>query len=238
MKIDVLTIFPDMFKPVLGESIIKRAMLKGVVKITLRNLRDYTSCKRRKIDDRPFGGGSGMVIMAQPVFSAIEDITGKKFKKREELAKNGLRTVLLTPQGKKLDQRMANRLSKSKRVILICGRYEGVDERVRKIATDEVSIGDYVLTGGELPAMIVMDAIVRLVPGALGAADSATFESFQMGLLEYPHYTRPRVFRRMAVPEVLLSGDHKLIEKWRSDQALTRTKKKRPDLLKKRRRDG
>jgi len=221
MIIDVLTIFPGMFKPVLGESIIKRAVGKGIVKIRLRDLRDYTGDRHRKVDDKPFGGGPGMVMMAQPIYDAVKSVK-----------KKSARVVLLTPQGKRLDQKLANKLAKEKHMILICGHYEGVDERVRKIATDEISVGDYVLTGGELPAMVLIDAVIRLLPDALGDKDSARYDSFQMGLIEGPHYTRPRVFKKMTVPEVLLSGDHDRIRKWRGEQAVQRTKKRRPDLLK------
>lgn len=221
MIIDVLTIFPGMFKPVLGESIIKRAIGKGIVKVRLRDLRDYTEDRHKKVDDRPFGGGPGMVMMAQPIYDAVKAVK-----------KKAARVVLLTPQGKRLDQKLANKLAKENHMILICGHYEGVDERVRKIVTDEISVGDYVLTGGELPAMVLIDAVVRLLPGALGDKDSARYDSFQMGLIEGPHYTRPRVFNKMIVPEVLLSGNHDRIKKWRGEQAVQRTKKRRPDLLK------
>ena len=221
MIIDVLTIFPGMFKPVLGESIIKRAIGKGIVKIRLRDLRDYTEDRHKKVDDKPFGGGPGMVMMAQPIYGAVKAVK-----------KKAARVVLLTPQGKRLDQKLANKLAKENHMILICGHYEGVDERVRKIVTDEISVGDYVLTGGELPAMVLIDAVVRLLPGALGDKDSARYDSFQMGLIEGPHYTRPRVFKKMTVPEVLLSGNHDRIKKWRGEQAVQRTKKRRPDLIK------
>ena len=227
MRIDVLTICPGMFKAVLGESIIKRAIRSGIVDIRLHNLRDFTKDRHRKVDDKPFGGGPGMVMMVQPIYDAVNSLRGTPAKR-----KKNTRVVLLTPQGKKLDQDLADKLSKHKHLVLICGHYEGVDERVRHIVTDEVSIGDYVLTGGELPAMVLIDTVVRLMPGALGDKDSTRFESFRDGLVEYPHYTRPRVFKKMAVPTVLLNGDHNKIEKWRSSQAIKRTKKRRPDLLK------
>jgi len=237
MKINVLTIFPGMFDAVLGESIIKRAVNKKIVKITPDDLRNFTDNKHRKVDDKPFGGGPGMVMMAQPIYKAIEKIAGiKKLKSKAQLIKKGARTILLTPQGKRLNQALANKFAGSKHLILICGHYEGIDERVRQITTDEISIGDYVLTGGELPAMVLVDSIVRLLPGALGDEESTKFESFQMNLIEHPHYTRPRVFRESGVPQVLLSGDHARIEKWRYDQAIKRTKKRRPDLLKIKRR--
>ena len=224
MRIDILTIFPDMFEPVLNESIVKRARLKGKVKFYIHDLRDYTSDKHRKVDDRPFGGGSGMVMRVEPIFNCLEKIRRK--------AKNP-RVILLTPQGKRLNQDKIKKLSKLTHLILICGHYEGVDERVRSsLADEEISIGDYVLTGGELPAMVLIDAIVRLIPGVLGDKNSLNFESFEGNLLEYPHYTRPASFRKMNVPEVLVSGDHNKIEAWRRVQSLKRTKVRRPDLLK------
>ncbi|HPL82754.1 MAG TPA: tRNA (guanosine(37)-N1)-methyltransferase TrmD [Candidatus Omnitrophota bacterium] len=224
MRVDILTIFPRMFDPVLNESIIKRARLKGKVKFYIHDLRDYTSDKHRKVDDRPFGGGSGMVMRVEPIFNCIQAIKRK--------AKNA-KVILFTPQGRRLDQGRVKKLSKLKHLILICGHYEGVDERVRsKFADEEISIGDYVLTGGELPAMVLIDAIIRLIPGVLGDKNSLNFESFEGNLLEYPHYTRPAIFRKMDVPEVLLSGDHHKIEAWRRAQALKRTKERRPDLLK------
>jgi len=222
MKIDIITIFPKMFEPVLNESIVKRAQQKGKVKITIHDLRDYTPDKHRKVDDRPFGGGSGMVMSAAPIFNAVRAIKPAK-----------ARVILLCPQGKKLDQKTAHRISKYKHLILVCGHYEGVDERVRQeLVDEEVSIGDYVLTGGELPAMVLVDAIVRLIPGVLGSKFSLNFESFEGNLLEYPHYTRPANFKGMCVPSVLLSGDHKNIAIWRKKEAIKRTKQRRPDLLK------
>ncbi|MCM8795431.1 MAG: tRNA (guanosine(37)-N1)-methyltransferase TrmD [Candidatus Omnitrophica bacterium] len=229
MRIDIITIFPGMFRTVLNESIIKRAQEKSKVKINLYNLRDYTFDKHRKVDDRPFGGGSGMVMSPEPIFRAVEAI---KVNLKPKECKNS-KTILLCPQGKRLDQEIAKRLSKEKHLILICGHYEGVDERVRKFLVDEeISIGDYVLTGGELPAMVLVDAVVRLIPGVLGDKNSLNFESFKDNLLEYPQYTRPANFRGMRVPRILLSGDHKKIEAWRKKEALKRTKQRRPDLLK------
>jgi tRNA (guanine37-N1)-methyltransferase len=222
MKIDVVTIFPQMFKPVLGESIIKRAIKAGVAKIRVYNLRDFTKDKHRKVDDKPFGGSPGMVMMVQPIYDAIR-----------ALKKKHTKVILLTPQGKQFSQKIADRLSRCKHLVLICGRYEGVDERVRRTVDDEISIGDYVVTGGELPAMVLIDAVIRLLPGALGDDDSTKCESFRKGLIEYPHYTRPRIFCDMAVPEVLVSGDHKTIAQWRCDQAMVRTRERRPDLLQK-----
>ncbi len=226
MRIDIITIFPEMFAAVLSESIIKRAQAKGKVKIVVHNLRDYTLDKHKKVDDRPFGGGSGMVMSAEPIFRAVKNIRSQS----HHVTKS--QVVLLCPQGKKLDQQAAKKLAKNKHLILICGHYEGVDERVRKyLADEEFSIGDYVLTGGELPAMVLVDCLVRLVPGVLGDKNSLNFESFEGNLLEYPQYTRPADFRGMKVPQILLSGDHKKIEIWRKKEAVKRTKEKRPDLL-------
>ncbi len=225
MRIDIITIFPGMFAPVLGESIVKRAQEKKKVQIFVHDLRDYTLDKHRKVDDRPFGGGSGMVMNAQPIFRAVRAIKKKV---------RGARVILLGPQGEKLTQKICKRISGSKNLILVCGHYEGVDERVAAhLADEEVSIGDYVLTGGELPAMVLVDAVVRLLPGVLGDKNSLNFESFEGNLLEYPHYTRPASLGRLRVPEVLLTGDHKKIEAWRKEQALSRTRKRRPDLLRK-----
>ena len=226
MKIDIITIFPKMFAPVLNESIIKRAQAKQLVKINIHDLRNYTRDKHRKVDDRPFGGGPGMVFRPEPIFRAVETIKPKTQNPKSKI-------ILLTPQGKRLDQRLAKRLSRYKHLILICGHYEGIDERVRhELVTDEISIGDYVLTCGELPAMVLVDSVVRLIPKVLGRDESTHFESFSQGLLEYPQYTRPAVYRGMQVAKILLSGNHRLIAKWRREMALKVTKKKRPDLLK------
>jgi len=226
MRIDIISIFPDMFSAVLDESIIKRAQNKGKVKIFVHDLRDYTLDKHHKVDDRPFGGGSGMVIQAEPIFRAVEVIK-KKVKGRAKV-------ILLCPQGKTFNQGYAKRLSKCSNLILICGHYEGIDERVRQyLADEEISIGDYVLTGGELPAMVLVDSIVRLIPGVLGDKNSLNFESFEGNLLEYPQYSRPAKFKNWPVPEVLVSGDHNKIAAWRRLAALKRTKERRPDLLKK-----
>lgn len=227
MRIDIITIFPGMFAPVLHESILKRAQAKGLFKPVIHDLRDYTPDKHRKIDDRPFGGGPGMVFCPEPIFAAVEAI-------KAAVKRKTAKVILLTPRGKQLDQRLVGKLSRCKHLILICGHYEGVDERVcRKIVTDEISIGDYVLTGGELPAMVLMDALVRLIPGVLGKDASRYSESFSDGLLEYPQWTRPAVFRRMRVPEVLLSGNHQRIAEWRKNKSVQVTRKKRPDLLRK-----
>jgi tRNA (guanine37-N1)-methyltransferase len=225
MRIDIITIFPKMFEPVINESIIKRAQSKGRVKIYIHNLRDYSCDKHRKIDDRPFGGGSGMVMRPEPIFEAVSDI---KLKVKSKEAK----VVLLCPQGNRLNQKVAKGLSKHKHLILICGHYEGIDERVRQhLVDEEVSIGDYVLTGGELAAMVLVDCVVRLLPGVLGDKNSLNFESFEGNLLEYPQYTRPSNFKGMRAPEILLSGDHRKIAEWRRREAIKITQKKRPDLL-------
>ncbi|MFH0855290.1 MAG: tRNA (guanosine(37)-N1)-methyltransferase TrmD [Candidatus Omnitrophota bacterium] len=224
MRIDIITIFPKMFEQVLNESIMRRAQSKGKARFHVHDLRDYTLDKHRKVDDRVFGGGSGMLLRPEPVFNAV-----KKLRRKAKV-------ILLCPQGQKLTQDICKRLSKEKRLLLICGHYEGVDERVReKLVDEEISIGDYVLTGGELAAMVLADSIVRLIPGVLGDKNSLNFESFEGNLLEHPHYTRPANFRSMKVPEVLLSGDHKKIEAWREKEALKRTKQRRPDLLKNKR---
>jgi tRNA (guanine37-N1)-methyltransferase len=216
-----------MFEPVLNESIIKRAKGKGRVKIYLHDLRNYSADKHRKVDDRPFGGGSGMVMRPEPIFKAVEYI-------RRQEKRHKSRVILLCPQGERLTQKAAKKLAKSKHLILICGHYEGVDERIRRHLIDqEISIGDYVLTGGELPAMVLVDCLVRLIPGVLGDKNSLNFESFEGNLLEYPQYTRPAVFQSLGVPAILLSGDHKAIESWRRKESLKRTKLKRPDLLQK-----
>ena len=206
-----------------------RAQKKNKVKIFVHNLRDFTLDKHKKVDDRPFGGGSGMVMSAEPIFRAVEAIK-LKVKKQSKLE---AKVILLTPQGRRLNQKLAKSLAKYKHLILICGHYEGVDERVRgHLVEEEISIGDYVLTGGELPAMVLVDCLIRLIPGVLGDKNSLNFESFECNLLEYPHYTRPADFRGFKVPAILLSGDHNNIEIWRKRQALKRTRQKRPDLVK------
>ncbi|MEW6009327.1 MAG: tRNA (guanosine(37)-N1)-methyltransferase TrmD [Candidatus Omnitrophota bacterium] len=231
MRIDIVTIFPNMFSPILNESIIKRAQQKKILKIRVHDLRDYTLDKHRKVDDRPFGGGPGMVMCCQPIFSAVQAI-----KQKTENRKLKTKIILLSPQGKTLTQKKAQQLAQLKHLILVCGHYEGVDERVKKnLIDEEISIGDYVLTGGELPAMVLIDCVVRLLPGVLGRAESLKEESFQNNTLEYPQYSRPAVFNGLQVPKVLLSGNHKLIKEWRRKQAIIITKKKRADLLSKHR---
>ena len=247
MQVDVLTIFPEMFDKVLNETILKRAQDKGLVKIVVHNLRDWATDKHKITDDRPFGGGPGMVMKPEPIFSAVEQLKksyqlsvvsykrkeNKKLKLKTKIYRSTTKTVLLTPKGRVLKQHVAKELSMLDHIILICGRYEGVDERVREfLVDDEISIGDYVLSGGEIPAMVVIDTVVRLIPGVLGNEESLGNESFNNGGLDYPHYTQPRDFRGMKVPDVLLSGDHGKIEQWRKKQAAIGTKEKRPDLLK------
>jgi len=220
MKIDVLTLFPAMFAGPLDESIIKRARAEGLLELVIHNLRDYTHDRHRTVDDKPFGGGPGMLLKPEPIFEAVE-----------HLVRADTRVILLTPAGRTFNQAISRELARQERLLLICGSYEGFDERVREaLADDELSIGDYVLTNGALPAMVVIDAITRLLPGALGDDQSSHDESFSHGLLEYPQYTRPAEFRGMKVPEVLLSGNHSEIENWRREQARNRTKERRPDL--------
>ena len=225
MRIDCLTLFPEMFQSPLSHSILKRAQDAGVVDIVLTNIRDFAADSYKKVDDKPYGGGPGMVMMPGPVFDCVEYV--------QKLSPEKGRLILLTPQGQKFDQPKAVELSSENRLILISGRYEGFDERIRVgLGAEQISIGDFVLSGGELAAMVIIDAVVRLLTGALGDENSARDESFSEGLLEYPQYTRPEVFRDMKVPDVLLSGNHAKIAQWRRQQALERTKKWRPDLQK------
>jgi tRNA (guanine37-N1)-methyltransferase len=225
MRVDVLTLFPEMFESPLSYSILKRAQEAGVFDIVLTNIRDFATDSYRKVDDKPYGGGPGMVMMPGPLLDCFEHV--------EKLSPEKGKVILLTPQGQKFDQKKAAELSKEKRLILIAGRYEGFDERIRiGLDAEQLSIGDYVLSGGELAAMVVIDAVVRLLEGALGDDGSSKEESFSERLLEYPQYTRPEIFRDMKVPEILLSGDHAKIAQWRREKALERTKKWRPDILK------
>lgn len=224
MRIDILTIFPGMFSGPFEESIVKRAVEKGLVQIFLHDIRDYASDKHRTVDDYTFGGGQGMLMKPEPLFAAVDDVQGQAPERGP--------VVLLTPQGRLFDQEVAVELARQERLIVICGHYEGVDARVHEhLATDEISIGDYVLSGGELAAMVVVDAVVRQIPGALGSPLSSADDSFAQGLLEHPQYTRPAEFRGMSVPEVLLSGNHGEIARWRRQQSLLRTARRRPDLL-------
>jgi len=230
MKIDVLTIFPEFFREVFDFGIIRRAKLAGIVEINVHDIREFTTDKHRMVDDRPFGGGDGMVLKPEPIFAAIENLLGTS-----DRGKYPARTkvVLLSPQGRPFKQVVAKEFTDdAERILIICGRYEGVDERVNEtLVTDEVSIGDYVLSGGEPAAVVVVDAIVRLLPEALGSETSAENDSFSSGLLDYPHYTRPAEFRGMRVPDVLLEGNHAEIEKWRKAKALEKTRSIRKDLL-------
>ena len=222
MKIDVLTLFPGMFSGPLDESSVKRARATGLLDLNIHNLRDWTHDRHRTVDDRPFGGGPGMLLKPEPIFEAVESLRREK-----------TRVILLSPAGRKFDQAVARELAQLDDLLLVCGSYEGFDERVREgLAHDELSIGDFVVTNGALPAMVMIDAVTRLLPGVLGDDASSQDESFSQGLLEYPQYTRPAEFRGMKVPEVLMSGNHAEIEKWRSQQAKARTEKQRPDLLK------
>ena len=226
MKIQVLTLFPEMFDLLTSHSIMKRAIEKKKVTLTAHNLRDWTHDRHKSCDDRPFGGGPGMLLKPEPIFEAHEELFGKKKK-----GKN-FRFVYLSAQGERFNHAKAVELSGCKEIAFLCGHYEGVDQRVvDELVTDEISIGDYVLTGGELPAMVVIDALVRLVPGVVGSEASTTFESFTQNLLEYPQYTRPAVYRGLSVPAVLLSGNHQKIQEWQKSEALKRTLKRRPDLL-------
>lgn len=231
LRIDIITIFPEFFVGPLDYGIVKRAQAARLVTITTHDLRQWTSDKHHVVDDRPFGGGDGMVLKPEPIFAGVEALTGKS--QRKDFSPD-TRVVLLSPQGQVLSQGLAEDLSESSQIVLLCGRYEGVDERVaERLVTDEISIGDYVLSGGETAALVVVDAVVRLLPGALGSETSALHESFSAGLLDHPHYTRPPEFKGMKVPEVLLSGNHAEIERWRKEAAVEKTKRMRPDLLKK-----
>ncbi|MFH0943371.1 MAG: tRNA (guanosine(37)-N1)-methyltransferase TrmD [Candidatus Beckwithbacteria bacterium] len=216
MQIDILTLFPEVFTPILKSSILGRAKKKKLIKIKTHNLRNWAIDKHKTVDDKPFGGGPGMVMKVEVIDRALEDFSGYK--------------ILLTPQGKTFNQKKAQKLARQKQLVLICGHYEGFDERVRELVDEEISLGDYVLTGGEIPAMTVIEAVIRLIPGAI-EAESLKDESFNSNLLEFPQYTRPEEYKGMRVPKVLLSGDHAKIKKWREQEALKRTKQRRPDLL-------
>lgn len=224
MKIDILTIFPGMFIGPFDQSMIKRAIDNKLVKIKIHNLRDWTVDKHKTVDDKPFGGGAGMVMKVEVVDSALETLKRKMKNEKRKI-------ILLTPQGKTFNQKMGLRLAKQKSLIFICGHYEGFDERIRSLVDEEISIGDYVLTGGEIPAMVIVDSVVRLLPGVI-ETESLNEESFAQNLLEYPQYTRPEKYKKMAVPKVLLSGNHEKIKQWRQKKALEKTKRLRADLLK------
>ena len=222
MRFDIITIFPEMFAGILSGGIIAKAVRKGLIGIEVHNLRDFTTDKHKQVDDRPFGGEEGMVFKPEPVFGAVEAVRMSP----------DAPVYLLSPQGRTFDARMAEEMSRESQVVLLCGRYEGVDERVAEsLATDEISIGDYVLTGGEIPALVIVDAVARHVPGVVGKEGSVRKDSFSAGRLDYPVYTRPREFRGMSVPDVLFSGDHQKIESWRRRRALEKTWRRRPDLL-------
>jgi tRNA (guanine37-N1)-methyltransferase len=223
MQFDVFSLLPEVFSPYLNSSILQRASQHGLIDVRVHNIRDHATDKHHVTDDEPYGGGGGMVMKVEPIFAAVENVLGPN---------PGCPVILLTPQGRLFNQKVAFELVQHPHLALLCGRYEGIDERIREhLVSDEISIGDYVLTGGELPAMILIDAISRLLPGVLGDPDGAMDDSHASGLLEYPHYTRPPEYRGWAVPEILLSGNHAKIESWRREQSLRRTHKRRPDLL-------
>ncbi|WP_078380918.1 tRNA (guanosine(37)-N1)-methyltransferase TrmD [Sutcliffiella halmapala] len=225
MKIDILSIFPEMFKGVLESSILRKASEKGAVEYRVTDFREFASNKHKTVDDYPYGGGAGMVLKAQPIFDAVESLTAANQAIKP-------RVILMCPQGERFTQKKAEELAQEEHLVFICGHYEGYDERIREyVVTDEISIGDYVLTGGELASMVIVDSVVRLLPDVLGKVESHEQDSFSTGLLEHPHYTRPAEFRGMKVPDVLLSGNHANIEKWRSKEMLRRTWNRRPDLL-------
>jgi tRNA (guanine37-N1)-methyltransferase len=222
MRFDIITIFPEIFRSAFSGGILKRALANELVEVNVHDLRDFAHDKHKQVDDRPYGGAQGMVLKPEPIFAAVEKI-------REE---ESTPVFLLSPQGKKLDFKLAESFSGYRQIIMICGRYEGVDERVvQNLATHEISIGDYILTGGEYPALVIIDAVSRFIPGVVGKEESVRYDSFAEGMFDYPLYTRPRDFRGLKVPELLFSGDHKKIEQWRSKKALEKTQKLRPDLL-------
>jgi tRNA (guanine37-N1)-methyltransferase len=224
MQFDVFTLLPEVFTPYIDSSILQRARQNGLIDIRIHNIRDYAEGRHHVTDDEPYGGGGGMVMKAEPVFNAIESVLG--------LTARRIPVILLTPQGRVFNQKIASELAQQAHIALLCGRYEGIDERIREhLIADEISIGDYVLTGGEMPALILIDSISRLLPGVLGDPDGAADDSHASGLLEYPQYTRPLEFRGWRVPEILISGNHAKIEKWRREQSLRRTLERRPDLL-------
>src|SRR5512134_2358586 len=231
MQFEVFTLLPEVFPPYLESSILQRARQRGLLDVRVHNIRDYTHDRHHTTDDTPYGGGGGMVMKPEPVFEAVESVLGTISVRTQPVASP---VILLTPQGRVFTQRVAEEYARYERIALLCGRYEGVDERIREhLVTDEISVGDYVLTGGELPALIIIDAVSRLIPGVLGDPTGAEDDSHSMGLLEYPHYTKPLEFRGWKVPEVLASGNHAKIEQWRREQALARTYARRPDMLEK-----
>jgi len=235
MQIDIITIFADMFKGVFSESMVKIAQQKGKFTINIHNLRDYTCDKHRRLDAPPYGGGAGMVLQCEPLFKAVEAIikSTENRAQRTEKGKSKPKVIFLTPQGRSFSQKKAKEMLEDEHLILLCGHYEGIDQRVRdSLVDEEISVGDYILSGGEVAAMVIVDVLARLIPGVVGDYDSVENESFEDNLLDYPQYTKPRDFRGKFVPSVLLSGDHKKIQEWRKEQALKRTRQRRPDLLK------
>ena len=232
MRFDILTLFPGLFESVFSQSIVKKAVEAGLVSIDLHCIRDHAADRHRTTDDTPYGGGGGMIMKPAPLFDAVESVLGTPGEGSSGSERIGVPVILLSPQGRLFSQQIARDLAKRERLLLVCGRYEGVDERVREdLATDEISIGDYVLSGGEIPAMVIVETVTRLIPGVLGDPGATFEDSHSEGLLEYPHYTRPPLFRGSAVPAVLLSGDHARVIKWRREQALKRTWERRPGLL-------
>jgi tRNA (guanine37-N1)-methyltransferase len=232
MQFEVFTVLPEVFPAYLESSILKRAIERGLIEVRVHNIRDYTHDRHHTTDDTPYGGGGGMVMKPEPIFEAVESVLGFATHPPQPGPETDMPIILLTPQGRVFTQRVAEELTRHTRLALICGRYEGVDERVREhLVTDEISVGDYVLTGGELPALTLIDAVTRLIPGVLGDPTGAEDDSHSMGLLEYPQYTKPAEFRGWKVPEVLASGDHGKIDRWRREQALARTFHRRPDML-------
>ncbi len=231
MKIDILTIFPNMFEGPLTESLIGKARNKEILKINIIDIRSFSKDKHKKVDDKPFGGGVGMVMKPEPIYDAIKSAGVKKRNKEYKNPYSKPYVIYMSPQGRTLTGRTVKNLSKFKHLVILCGHYEGIDERVMDFVDDEISIGDYVLTGGEIPAMVLIDCIARMVPGVVKEEESVKNDSFYNGFLDYPHYTRPAVFKGLKVPEVLLSGDHKKIDEWRKKESYERTKKRRPDLI-------
>jgi tRNA (guanine37-N1)-methyltransferase len=233
MKIDILTIFPEMFKGPLTESLIGKATEKEILNINVINIRYFSKDKHKKVDDKPFGGGGGMVMKPEPLYDAIESVGVKKNSTTYKNSYTRPCVIYMSPQGRILNNSVVKNLAKFKHLVIICGHYEGVDERIMNYVDKEISIGDYILTGGEIPAMVLVDSVARMLPGVIKEKSSVKNDSFYSGLLDYPHYTRPAVFKNHKIPEVLLSGNHKKISEWRVEEAYKRTKERRPDLLKK-----